>query len=79
MLSKACNSLLLGDVKYAAIRMENNKSKGCGVVRFTTQDEARRAIRILIFVTFYMAHSFIKFSFFVRSLTLQCATIEALW
>ena len=35
------NLLCLGEVKYAAVKMENGKSKGCGTVRFTTVDDAR--------------------------------------
>merc|ERR1719323_1534417 len=35
----------IGDVRYAAIKTEHGKSKGCGVVRFSSQDCARRAVQ----------------------------------
>ena len=48
---KLCKSGLdiffVADVKYAAIKMENGKSKGCGMVVFNTSDDARRAVGIL--------------------------------
>lgn len=33
----------LGMVQYADIKMENGKSKGCGVVRFDSPETAERA------------------------------------
>ncbi len=38
----------VADVKYAAIKMENGKSKGCGMVVFNSNDDARRAVSILL-------------------------------
>lgn len=35
----------IGEVRYAAIKTENGKSKGCGVVRFASMDHARMAIK----------------------------------
>ena len=37
-----------GEVQYAEIKKDaDNKSRGFGIVRFTTPDEARRAVSIL--------------------------------
>lgn len=37
-----------GEVQYAEIKKDNdNKSRGFGVVRYATPDEARRAVSIL--------------------------------
>lgn len=37
----------LGMVQYADIKMENGKSKGCGVVRFDSPETAERACRTM--------------------------------
>lgn len=38
-----------GEVQYAEIKKDaDNKSRGFGVVRFATPDEARRAVSILV-------------------------------
>ena len=37
----------LGMVQYADIKMENGKSKGCGVVRFDNPETAERACRTM--------------------------------
>lgn len=53
-----CNKLVLtheqlcslstpGMVQYADIKMENGKSKGCGVVRFDSPETAERACRTM--------------------------------
>ncbi|KAL0160347.1 hypothetical protein M9458_044072, partial [Cirrhinus mrigala] len=34
-------------VQYADIKMENGKSKGCGVVRFDSPETAERACRTM--------------------------------
>ena len=39
--------LFAGDVKFAEIKMENGRSKGVGVVRFTNPELAKRAVGIL--------------------------------
>ncbi|XP_027488408.1 heterogeneous nuclear ribonucleoprotein M-like [Corapipo altera] len=36
-----------GHVLYADIKMENGKSKGCGVVRFESPEVAERACRMM--------------------------------
>lgn len=36
-----------GMVQYADIKMENGKSKGCGVVRFDNPETAERACRTM--------------------------------
>lgn len=36
-----------GMVQYADIKMENGKSKGCGVVRFDTPETAERVCRTM--------------------------------
>lgn len=36
-----------GDVRYSEIKMDNGRSKGYGVVRFNSSDDARRAVSIL--------------------------------
>lgn len=33
-----------GEVRFAEIKTDNGKSKGCGIVRFHSHDSARRAI-----------------------------------
>ncbi len=38
---------LTGIVQYADIKMENGKSKGCGVVRFDSPETAERACRTM--------------------------------
>ncbi|KAF4083201.1 hypothetical protein AMELA_G00137300 [Ameiurus melas] len=45
MLKDAFNSC--GIVQYADIKMENGKSKGCGVVRFDSPETAERACRTM--------------------------------
>ena len=39
--------MFAGDVKFAEIKMENGRSKGVGVVRFTNPELAKRAVGIL--------------------------------
>lgn len=39
--------LSTGMVQYADIKMENGKSKGCGVVRFDNPETAERACRTM--------------------------------
>lgn len=36
-----------GHVLYADIKMENGKSKGCGVVKFESPEVAERACRMM--------------------------------
>lgn len=38
---------LTGDVKYAEIKTDGGKSRGWGVVRFATPEDAQRAVSIL--------------------------------
>uniref|UniRef100_A0A8C4THH7 Heterogeneous nuclear ribonucleoprotein M n=2 Tax=Erpetoichthys calabaricus TaxID=27687 RepID=A0A8C4THH7_ERPCA len=45
MLKDTFNSC--GHVQYADIKMENGKSKGCGVVRFENPETAERACRLM--------------------------------
>ncbi|XP_041060054.1 heterogeneous nuclear ribonucleoprotein M-like isoform X1 [Carcharodon carcharias] len=42
-----------GYVHYADIKMENGKSKGCGVVRFESPDSAERACRMMNGIRLY--------------------------
>lgn len=45
-----CDSAIFpstGMVQYADIKMENGKSKGCGVVRFDNPETAERACRTM--------------------------------
>ncbi|XP_032903010.1 myelin expression factor 2-like isoform X6 [Amblyraja radiata] len=42
-----------GYVHYADIKMENGKSKGCGVVRFESTDSAERACRMMNGIRLY--------------------------
>ena len=42
--------LLVADVKFAEIKMENGKSQGWGLVRFGSADDAQQAICILCYV-----------------------------
>lgn len=37
----------IGEVRYAAIKTENGKSKGCGVVRFGNSEHARMAVHTM--------------------------------
>lgn len=37
----------IGEVRFAAIRTENGRSKGCGVVRFSTPEDARKAVNMM--------------------------------
>lgn len=36
-----------GEIKLAEIKMENGRSRGCGLVQFLNPESARRAISIL--------------------------------
>uniref|UniRef100_A0A0E9WV76 RRM domain-containing protein n=2 Tax=Anguilla TaxID=7935 RepID=A0A0E9WV76_ANGAN len=45
MLKDTFNSC--GIVQYADVKMENGKSKGCGVVRFENPETAERACRTM--------------------------------
>uniref|UniRef100_A0A671P870 RRM domain-containing protein n=1 Tax=Sinocyclocheilus anshuiensis TaxID=1608454 RepID=A0A671P870_9TELE len=47
LIDMACLHFLTGIVQYADIKMENGKSKGCGVVRFDSPETAERACRTM--------------------------------
>lgn len=48
LMSVVSSSLLCpGHVLYADIKMENGKSKGCGVVKFESPEVAERACRMM--------------------------------
>lgn len=36
-----------GDIKFAEIKMDNGRSRGCGIVQFLSSDSARRAISLM--------------------------------
>lgn len=44
---KAKKHLSAGMVQYAEIKLENGKSKGCGVVRFDNPETAERVCRTM--------------------------------
>lgn len=46
-LNKNLSFSFEGHVLYADIKMENGKSKGCGVVRFESPEVAERACRMM--------------------------------
>lgn len=47
LINMICVLFLTGIVQYADIKMENGKSKGCGVVRFDSPETAERACRTM--------------------------------